>query len=102
MQQVRVIVERLARRCGYDAVADAMPPGDKKLLSHIRKENVRKQRLRTSEAGSQVQDAPCTVAGLVDQEQTVCMATNSGGAHCEGVCWHARFHKLHLKEESLT
>ena len=49
-----MIVERLARRCGYDAVAGAMPAGDKRLLIHIRRENLRKQRLRSSEAGSQV------------------------------------------------
>lgn len=51
---MRVIVERLARKCGYDAVAGAMPPGDKRLLIHIRRENLRKQRLRSDEAGSQV------------------------------------------------
>lgn len=56
-RQVRVIVERLARRCGYDAVAGAMPPDDKRLLTHIHRENLRKQRLRSSEAGSQV--GPC-------------------------------------------
>ena len=63
-RQVRVIVERLARRCGYEAVAGAMPPGDKRLLSHIRKEVLRKQRTRASQAGSQVRPhalapAPC-------------------------------------------
>lgn len=51
---MRVIVERLARRCGYDAVAGAMPSGDKRLLIHIRRENLRKQRLRADETGSQV------------------------------------------------
>ena len=49
-----MIVERLARRCGYDAVAAAMPAGDVRLLGHIRKEALRKQRLRgASQAGSQ-------------------------------------------------
>jgi len=50
---VRTIVERLARRCGYDAVAAAMPAGDKRLLQHIRRETLRKQRLR-ADVGSQV------------------------------------------------
>ena len=50
-----MIVERLARRCGYDAVAAAMPQGDKRLLSHIQKEMVRKKRTQ-SRAGSQVRD----------------------------------------------
>jgi len=44
--KVRVIVERLARRCGYDAVAEAMPKSDTRLLAHIRKEKARKQRLK--------------------------------------------------------
>ena len=39
-----MIVERLARRCGYDAVAGAMPQGDRRLLSHIQKEMLRKKR----------------------------------------------------------
>ena len=52
--QVRVIVERLARRCGYDAVAGAIPEADRKLLTHIRKERLRKDGRRHSEAGSEV------------------------------------------------
>jgi len=51
--QVRVIVERLARRCSYDAVAAAMPEGDRRLLSHIQKEMTRKKRTQ-SKAGSEV------------------------------------------------
>ena len=51
--QVRVIVERLARRCGYDAVAAAMPEGDRKLLLHIQKEQLRKKRTQ-SRAGAEV------------------------------------------------
>lgn len=61
LAQVRVIVERLARRCGYDAVAAAMPAGDKRLLQHIRREVMRKQRLRASN-GSQARTSialPC-------------------------------------------
>ncbi|KAK9845416.1 hypothetical protein WJX81_006006 [Elliptochloris bilobata] len=53
--KVRVIVERLARRLGFDDVAAAMPAGDKRLLQHIRREALRKQRLRAS-AGSQAGD----------------------------------------------
>lgn len=47
----------MARRCGYDAVAAAMPQGDKRLLSHIQKEMVRKKRTQ-SRAGSQVRHKP--------------------------------------------
>ena len=42
--QVRVVVERLARRLGYDAVAAAIPEEHRKLLTHIRKEKTRKLR----------------------------------------------------------
>ena len=52
--QVRVIVERLARRCGYDAVAAVIPESDRKLLVHIRKERVKKDSHRHDAAGSQV------------------------------------------------
>ncbi|PRW60392.1 ARM repeat superfamily [Chlorella sorokiniana] len=51
--KVRWIVEKLAKRCGFDAVARHMPEAHAKLLSHIRKENNRKER-RRSEAGSQM------------------------------------------------
>jgi ribosomal RNA-processing protein 12 len=55
-QQIRVVVERLVRRCGYEAVAAACPPGDAKLMSHIRKQTSRKERRKAmgSEGGSQV------------------------------------------------
>lgn len=42
--QVRVVVERLARRLGYDAVAANIPEEHSKLLTHIRKEKARKLR----------------------------------------------------------
>jgi ribosomal RNA-processing protein 12 len=51
--KVRSIVERLAKRCGFEAMAQAMPPSDSRLLAHIRKESNRKQR-RASQAGSVV------------------------------------------------
>lgn len=50
--KVRVIVERLSRRCGFDAVSEAMPASDTRLLTHIRKEHARKQRRREDEAMS--------------------------------------------------
>ena len=36
--QIRIVVERLSRRCGFEAMAAAMPAADAKLLTHIRKE----------------------------------------------------------------
>ena len=53
IMQVRWIVEKLAKRCGFEAVAQHMPEAHSRLLSHIRKENNRRER-RHSEAGSQV------------------------------------------------
>ena len=57
--QVRVVVERLARRLGYDAVADNIPEEHRKLLTHIRKEKTRKLR--------------------EDKAEKVC---------CANFCWH--------------
>ena len=44
--QVRIIVERLARRVGFDEVAAVMPADHAKLLTHIRKERSRRDRRR--------------------------------------------------------
>lgn len=41
---MRVVVERLARRLGYDAVAANIPEEHRKLITHIRKEKSRKLR----------------------------------------------------------
>ena len=52
---MRVIVERLVRRLDYETVAEHIPEADRKLLTHIRKEQQRKQRKGgQSEEGSQV------------------------------------------------
>ncbi|PNH02025.1 Ribosomal RNA-processing protein 12 [Tetrabaena socialis] len=52
--QVRVIVERLARRCGFDEVAAVMPASDTRLLAHIRKEHVKKARRKHASSNSEV------------------------------------------------
>ena len=65
VRQVRVIVERLARRCGYDAVAAAMPAGDRRLLSHIQKEMLRKRRTQTK-PGSEVSLANRHLESLIE------------------------------------
>ncbi|GFR52360.1 hypothetical protein Agub_g14918 [Astrephomene gubernaculifera] len=55
--KVRVIVERLARRCGFEALASVMPPSESRLLAHIRKEAAKKQRRKAgSQAGSEAGD----------------------------------------------
>lgn len=45
--KVRVVVERLARRCGFDTLAAVIPESDSHLLRHIRKQNNRKMRKRS-------------------------------------------------------
>ena len=56
---MRVIIERLVRRLDYETVAEHIPEGDRKLLTHIRKEQQRKQRKGgQSEDGSQVFTVP--------------------------------------------
>lgn len=49
--QVRVIVERLARRCGFDALSRHWPASEVKLLAAIRKQHSRKERRRASASG---------------------------------------------------
>eukprot|EP01026_Neomeris_dumetosa_P036307 TRINITY_DN29293_c0_g1_i2.p1 TRINITY_DN29293_c0_g1~~TRINITY_DN29293_c0_g1_i2.p1 ORF type:complete len:370 (+),score=57.74 TRINITY_DN29293_c0_g1_i2:93-1112(+) len=43
---VRMIVQRLAKRCGYDELEKHFPDKDKRLLSHIRQQQNRKTRKR--------------------------------------------------------
>eukprot|EP00873_Tetraselmis_striata_P019446 jgi/Tetstr1/439710/TSEL_028129.t1 len=51
--KVRTIVEALAKRCGYDAVAAGIPESDAKLLVHIRKQKERKARQREERRGEE-------------------------------------------------
>ena len=48
--KVRVILERLARRCGFEALEGAVPEAHRALLTHIRKQHNRKERRRNSGA----------------------------------------------------
>lgn len=52
--QVRLIVEKLARRCGFDEVEAAMPEDDTRLLTHIRKERARKATRKAGAAATEV------------------------------------------------
>ncbi len=45
-----MVVERLARRCGFDAVSKLIPEQHRRLVTHIRKERVRKDRIRAGNA----------------------------------------------------
>ena len=55
LHQVRLIIERLVKRLDYETVAECMPEGDRKLLSHIKKDQARKQRKNSqSDSGSVV------------------------------------------------
>lgn len=54
IMQVRLIVEKLAKRCGFDVVEAAIPEGDTKLLTHIRKERTRKAAKKAGAAATKV------------------------------------------------
>ena len=54
-----MVVERLARRLGYDVVAANIPEEHRKLLTHIRKEKTRK--LRDDKAEKVTSSSPCSV-----------------------------------------
>lgn len=54
-------MERLVRRCGYDAVAAKMPEGDMRLLTHIRKEAARRNRLKKGRVGPRVMPVDVTL-----------------------------------------
>lgn len=49
--QVRHLVERLCKRCGYEAVAAVWPESEAKLLTAIRKDFARKARRKAGRAG---------------------------------------------------
>lgn len=70
--KVRRLLERLCKRCGYEAVAAAWPDADPKLLSSIRKGLARTTREKTArknaagdgtEGGSEVSEGRKTVSG---------------------------------------
>ncbi len=63
--QVRVIVERLARRCGYDAVSAKIPEGDMRLLTHIRKDATRKAKLKRARVSAGTPSKSMVLQSLV-------------------------------------
>lgn len=86
--QVRTIVEALAKRCGYDAVAAGIPESDAKLLVHIRKQKERKARQREERRGEED-------GGDVDMDarsRCVCGRTSEGSR-----CRYWRYHTIGLR-----
>ncbi len=68
--QVRLIVEKLAKRCGFEEVEAAMPEGDTKLLMHIRKERTRKEARKAGAGATEVCGTDSlSCATLVQQTQ---------------------------------
>ena len=53
--KVRVILERLARRCGFEALEKYIPESHRALLTHIRKQNNRKERKKSMRNGSEME-----------------------------------------------
>lgn len=52
-------MERLARRCGFQAVSENIPEKDRKLLAHIRKEKQRHERKRQGASEADGVRSPC-------------------------------------------
>ena len=52
-QKVRQLIDRLVKRCGYDAVAAAWPESQAKLLTAVRKEHARTARRKSVRAGAE-------------------------------------------------
>ena len=46
--KTRTVLEKLVRKYGLDVVADALPEADARLLTHIRKQNARRDRKRAA------------------------------------------------------
>ena len=82
--KIRTIVERLVRRCGYDAVAAAVPKEHAALLEHIRREQGREDKRKR--AGSVASGAPGREAaaphGAWDHDEVFSVGgtTAAGGA----------------------
>lgn len=53
-QRIRVVLERLIKRVGYDAVATHVPEDDSKLMNHIARMKARKERKRDQVSSEQV------------------------------------------------
>eukprot|EP00899_Mesostigma_viride_P010128 jgi/Mesvir1/19116/Mv12859-RA.1 len=66
-QKVRVIVERLVRKYGYDAIAVAIPEEHAKLLTHIRKMKEREQHKKDVRRGKSVADGKSAATGKTGQ-----------------------------------
>jgi ribosomal RNA-processing protein 12 len=52
--KVRVILERIARRCGFEALEAAVPEAHRALLTHIRKQHHRKERKKNNNGASEM------------------------------------------------
>lgn len=80
-------MERLVRRCGTEPVAAACPPGDAKLMAHIRKQNSRKERRKAagSEAGSEVSTVQLSSQRLISSA----VHAPAMGCGCDLLCFVA-------------
>lgn len=89
--QVRMVVERLARRVGFEVVAAAMPEQHAKLLTHIRKEKNRQRRQRAQQDGDEVRLVQLVMIDMFSSLSDLCaillcVDMCSRGACVCGVC----------------
>eukprot|EP00958_Prasinococcus_capsulatus_P010793 scaffold1057_cov459-Prasinococcus_capsulatus_cf.AAC.2 len=69
--KVRVIMERLVRRCGVHAVQEVVPDEHKKLMASLRKQRNKQERKKASRAGSQVGDEDDRMTGQTRRSHTM-------------------------------
>jgi ribosomal RNA-processing protein 12 len=75
--KVRVILERIARRCGFEALETAVPESHRALLTHIRKQHHRKERKRNNNGATEMD---WNAAGVDDDDEDDGRSRKSGKA----------------------
>lgn len=78
--KVRVILERIARRCGFEALETAVPEAHRALLTHIRKQHHRKERKKNSGGATEMDWNGAGVDGDNDQEDGRSRKSKAGTA----------------------
>lgn len=78
--KVRVILERIARRCGFEALEKAVPESHRALLTHIRKQHHRKERKKNRNGASEMDWNGAGVDDDEDQEDGRSRKSKAGTA----------------------
>ena len=79
-QRIKIILERLIRRLGYDAVSAHVPASDSKLMAHISKMNSRKERNRVQKKTDKLGDE---ASKLIEKHATHQRREDDGASYQE-------------------